>query len=302
MVATLTLMQRVFNRILRRICFAIALSVFFSGCGGGGGAGVAENPTTPPPDLRGVWAGTWTGNSATQGLVTGNWEAEIADQFQGDVTNDPEGFSFSLGLNNPTFTNYWADTRITGMASLRGDIDCMDGDLEGLVDAHTLNFSILHQIVGLLSRTVCGTNEWNLTALDLSDRTTSGVWSKRSSTDTGTFTGTRIAQLGGPRIRYFNPPSGREGALVTIAGDNFSSSLSDNVLAFDTDLTPALAATTTTLTSSRALASINLVRLMGGDDCTGCTHEDIDTCKEASRLTDFPRWIDGQWLAWPVGA
>jgi YVTN family beta-propeller protein len=233
-----------------KVYLAILLTAIAAGCGGGGDE--SANAETVPPDLRGVWAGTWTGNSAAHGLVTGTWEADITRQEHATgasrIWSDGENlYGFILEGGVPRNT-YVSNTRIEGNGSLRGDVDCMDGDIEGLVEAKSLATFVLRQIIGDLLRPGCNRNYWQLTSIDISGRTASGLWSQSGSGDQGTFTGRRIADLGGVRIRYFNPPSGAENALVTIAGENFSTSLADNHITFGTDAATVTEGSANTLT------------------------------------------------------
>jgi len=106
-----------------------ALGALAFGCGGGGGG---DAPPPPPgPDLSGVWAGSWQGNDPQLGLVTGTWEATL-----------------SQGASSAT-----------GTATLYGDVDCMDGAVQG---------SAADQVVsGTFSRTPCQTNDWTLSSVDV---------------------------------------------------------------------------------------------------------------------------------------
>src|SRR6185295_12137109 len=171
-----------------------------AGCGGGGGATTNSAVSAPavPADLFGVWAGTWTGTNTPQGLVTGTWEAELV----------PNG-----------------TTGVAGTATLRGDIDCMDGVIEASVDANNV-------LVGSLNRAPCFPNNWTLTALDLPNRTASGVWTQPSQQGEGTLTGLQVAKPGGPRIRFLNPPAGAPDTLVTIVGANLGALPADNAIKF----------------------------------------------------------------------
>jgi hypothetical protein len=85
-----------------RVLFFTVLSVLLllTGCGGGRG-GSTEPPAIP--DLTGYWAGSWRGSDPNLGEVTGTWEAELTQSL----------------------------TRVTGNATLMGDVDCMDGTVTG---------------------------------------------------------------------------------------------------------------------------------------------------------------------------
>ncbi len=188
-------------------------------CGGGGGGGTPP-PSTPPPqtlpaDLFGVWAGTWTGTNTPQGLVTGTWEAELVQ-------------SGTAG--------------VAGTATLRGDIDCMDGVLAASVDAN-------NALTGTLDRSPCFLNNWVLTALDLPNRNASGIWTQPGQQGQGTLTGVQVAKPGGPRIHFLNPPAGLPNALVTIVGTNLGALPTDNAIAFDVTSAATLTANNVALTA-----------------------------------------------------
>ena len=55
----------------------------------------------PPPNIAGIWSGTWEGLHITLGPVAGTWEADVAQ----------------------------TDTEASGPVRLRGDVDCPDGFL-----------------------------------------------------------------------------------------------------------------------------------------------------------------------------
>ena len=190
-----------------------------AGCGGGGGGGAsgtpAASPPTPPADLFGVWAGTWTGTNTPQGLVTGTWEAELV----------PSG-----------------TTGLAGTATLRGDIDCMDGVLAASVDANNV-------LTGSLDRYPCMLNYWTLTALDLPNRNASGVWTQPGQQGQGTLTGLQVSKPGGPRIRFLNPPAGLPGALVTIVGTNLGVLPADNAITFNETSASTITANSGALTA-----------------------------------------------------
>jgi YVTN family beta-propeller protein len=175
---------------------AIALAAI-AGCGGGGGGGGSSPLSSTPPDISGVWAGTWTGNNTVQGLVTGTWEAELSQSASG----------------------------VTGTATLRGDVDCMDGAIIGTAG--------VSDVSGTLDRAPCFQNTWRLTALDLSNRTAAGAWTQPGQQGQGTLTGVQVAKPGGPRIRFLNPPAGTPSALVTIVGTNLGALPADNTLTFN---------------------------------------------------------------------
>jgi YVTN family beta-propeller protein len=190
------------------------LVALYAGCGGGGG-GAPPPPPNAPVELLGIWAGTWTGTNTPQGLVTGTWEADIAQ----------------------TSAN-----SISGTGTLRGDIDCMDGTVAGSVDANNV-------LSGTLDRPPCFTNFWTLTALDLPGRKASGTWTQPGQNGQGTMTGIKIAELGGPRIRYVHPPAGLPNAMVTISGSNLGATLAENALMFTNAAATTLTANSFALTT-----------------------------------------------------
>lgn len=179
---------------VRRAAIAALLLAGLSGCGD---EGIEESPTPPPPDIAGVWAGSWTGFDPVAGAVTGTWVADLAQ----------------------------ATASVSGTGSLRGDVDCMDGTLGGSADAN-------NTVSGTFDRSPCLMNQWTLTALDLVDNRATGAWTQSATGAQGTLTGIRIATPGGPRIRFVHPSGGAAGALVTVVGENFAPEAQDNVLAF----------------------------------------------------------------------
>lgn len=182
----------------------------------GGNGGSSENPPPPaPPNISGVWAGTWSGTDPDFGVVTGNWEAEIEQ----------------------------TETEITGKARLSGDVDCPDGILSAVPGSSTPS--------GTLDRSPCPQNEWTLTAVSTEARIASGVWTKPATSGQGTFTGTQIAKPGGPRINFVHPPGGLPGAVVTVVGSGFSANVDDDMLRFNgIPVIPSSIGTTTTRIAS----------------------------------------------------
>lgn len=191
--------------------FALLLPALLAlaACGGGGGDDV---PVLPPPDLSGVWAGTWQGIDPIAGPVSGTLEAVLA---QGDRS-------------------------VTGTAMLLGDVDCMDGAVAGSVGADDV-------VTGTYDRAPCALNTWTLTAIDVEANIASGTWGQPSTGASGSMTGRRIAVPGGPRLLFANPPSGRTGAIVTLVGSGFGAAPADNSVTFGLPAAPLLSANTTTL-------------------------------------------------------
>ncbi|MDD4977469.1 MAG: YncE family protein [Gallionella sp.] len=164
-------------------------------CGGGGGGGLAADPGSPP-DLSGVWAGTWQGSDPIMGPVTGFMESSLTQGASG----------------------------VTGTATLMGDIDCMDGIVQGTSNGTT--------VTGTLLRAPCPLNTWGLTALSISQRSASGSWTQAGGA-LGTFTVTQITKPGGPRINFIHPPGGLPGTIVNIVGSGFDATPTNNVMTFN---------------------------------------------------------------------
>jgi YVTN family beta-propeller protein len=174
---------------------AICLIALLTACGGGGGGDDAAPPV--PPDLSGVWAGAWQGSDSQLGSVSGTWTVTI----------------------NQTATSAF------GPGTLLGDVDCMDGQMQSNPNAQTA-------VTGSVIRPPCGTVTWTLTALNVAEGAASGTWNNAFTFGSGTMTGTRIARLDGPRIRFVHPPGGTFGAIVTIVGENLSGISSPNNVVF----------------------------------------------------------------------
>jgi YVTN family beta-propeller protein len=156
---------------------AIAVLIL-AACGGGDGGSPA------PPDLSGVWAGSWQGNDPQLGFVSGTWEVVIT-----------QGASSA-----------------TGTAVLLGDVDCMDGTMQTTSASQT-------EVVGTLTRPGCpGTIHWTLTALNVEAGSATGSWNNIGTNGAGTLTGIRVARLTGPRIRSMHPPAGAPDTIVTVNG------------------------------------------------------------------------------------
>ncbi len=195
------------------ISFILCFFIIIAGCSKN------KSDTAPPPppiDISGAWAGTWSGVDSVFGQVSGNWEAEVTQ----------------------------SSSSITGFGTLFGDVDCMDGIAEGSLGTNNV-------VSGTLTRTPCPQNEWTMTALNLLERSTSGVWTKPATGGSGVFTGIQIAKPGGPRIAFVNPSSGLPGTIVTIVGKGFGPLATDNTVDFNA--TPAagtLSVTTSTLTTT----------------------------------------------------
>jgi YVTN family beta-propeller protein len=177
----------------------VLIIAILSSCGGGGGGGESIPPNEPEPsiDLSGVWAGTWSGKDPVEGDVHGHWEAVV-------------------NQNN---------RNVNGSFVLSGDVDCPEGVLAGFADDNDL-FS------GTILRLPCQQNEWELKAVNLDDRSASGTWDQVGSGASGTFTGIQVATPGGPRIAFFHPQGGSAGTIVTVVGDHYAATETDNRLKF----------------------------------------------------------------------
>lgn len=210
-------------RIEAKAVAFIAAATLLYGCGNDS-SNPGANP--PPPNLAGVWAGTWTGTNTPQGVVTGTWEAELSQ----------------------------TEREVTGTATLRGDIDCMDGLLSGAANPN-------NSITGTIDRSPCALNSWTLTALNLADRTASGIWTQPANSGQGTLTGVQVAKPGGPRILFVNPPAGSRNSLVTIVGTNLGALPEDNVLSFNGIRAPTLTAGATALTARLPMTSTGPISL-----------------------------------------
>ncbi len=216
------------------ISFILVFFIIITSCSKSNSSSPApQTQASPPIDISGAWAGTWSGFDPVAGQVSGNWEADVMQS---------------------TFS-------ITGFGTLFGDVDCMDGSADGSLGTNNV-------VSGTLTRTPCLQNEWTMTALNLLERSTSGVWTQPATGASGVFTGIQIAKPGGPRIAFVNPSGGLPGTIVTIVGTGFSPLATDNALDFNA--TPAagiLAATTSMITTTvpygAASGSVNLTMING---------------------------------------
>jgi len=168
---------------LLRICPIAFLSVVFSACGGGGG-GEESKDLPQPPNIAGIWSGTWEGIDSVFGPAAGTWEARIAQQ----------------------------ETEVKGPMFFGGDIDCAEGSMTGTADGET------EVVSGQVFRNPCPSNDWVFTAFNQEENAASGTWEK-SGLSKGSFEGQRIATFTGPHIDYVYPPGGRAGAWLTIVGE-----------------------------------------------------------------------------------
>lgn len=204
--------MRIESRSLARLAAGLMV-VALAACGGGGNDDSPPAPSSPP-DVSGVWAGTWTGSNTAQGLVTGTWEAELSQSASG----------------------------VTGTATLRGDVDCIDGAVDASAGSNNI-------VMGTLDRPPCFQNTWMLTAVDSNSGNAGGTWTQPGQQGQGTFTGIRIAKPGGPRVRFVNPPAGTPNALVTIVGTNLGALPADNAITFNGTPAETLSASHVALTA-----------------------------------------------------
>jgi YVTN family beta-propeller protein len=207
-----------------RLAILIILTAAITACGGGGGGGGGSSggggqPPRTAPDLAGVWAGSWQGADPALGVVTGTWEATLSQTSNG----------------------------VTGTGYLLGDVDCMDGSVQGTAGKT--------DVTGTLSRSPCQQNSWKLTALSTDSASATGSWTQSVSKAQGTFTGMRIAMPGGPRIKFLSPPAGAPDTLVTIVGSGFDPARSNNSLFFGNGVPAGLLAATDTVLSVRVPAA-----------------------------------------------
>jgi len=208
------------------------LGMFLNACGGGGGDGEqvggngelvggdidqVEN-LPPPPQIAGIWSGTWEGIDTAFGPAAGTWEARISQQ----------------------------GSEIKGPIIFGGDIDCAEGSMTGTADAET------EVVSGQVVRNPCPSNDWLFTAFNQDENTASGTWEKALLSN-GSFEGQRIATFTGPVISYVYPPAGRVGAYLTIVGERLAMDAATDSLMLGengTSLVP--------LTSSDSLISLQL--------------------------------------------
>jgi YVTN family beta-propeller protein len=73
---------------------------------------------------------------------------------------------------------------------------------------------------------------WTLTALNVGEGAAAGTWNNTGTNGSGSMSGTRIAQLTGPRIRFVSPPGAKPGAWATIVGQSLSGLMSANGVVF----------------------------------------------------------------------
>jgi len=173
---------------------AALLLLTAAGCGGGGDA-----PPPEVPDLSGIWAGSWQGaEPGGLGQVSGTWEVEITQ----------------------------GESSASGPTELRGDIDCMPGQMQTDPDASSA-------VTGTVARSPCATVTWQLTALSVAEGSASGSWSNTGTGGGGFLSGTRIATLDGPRVRFVNPPGAKPNAIVTVSGLRLSPLAAGDGLTFN---------------------------------------------------------------------
>jgi len=197
-----------------RLAAVLLVAFVLPGCGGGGGGGGSGSPQPQrtPPDLAGVWAGSWQGADPALGPVTGFWLATVSQ----------------------------SDSSVSGSGFLLGDVDCMDGVVQGSSDKK--------KVTGTVDRRPCHLNNWELTALSTQDESAAGAWTQSVSKAQGTFVGTRVAKPGGPRVNFISPPAGWPGTIVTLVGSGFDTDSAGNALLFHNSV-PAAGPLATSATS-----------------------------------------------------
>ena len=194
--------MRTYRLRITRGMSSLVVLLLLAACGGGGGG---APPQQAAPDLSGVWAGAWQGNDPSPGglgLVSGTWDVEIT-----------QGASSA-----------------SGPGVLLGDVDCMDGQMQ-------TNPGSQSAVTGSLARAPCAMVNWALTALNVAEGSASGSWTNSGTGGSGTLSGSRIAQLTGPRILFVHPPGGKPGAVVTVSGQALSGL---TALRFNTTLQPTV--------------------------------------------------------------
>lgn len=241
---------------MKQILSYICASVLLVSCGGGGGSGGGAQIAIP--DLTGIWAGSWQGTDPVLGTVTGTWEAELT-QTQSDVV---------------------------GTATLGGDVDCMDGDVQGGADANSVS--------GTVNRAPCNLNDWTLTAVDPLSATASGTWTQIGSNAQGNFSGSRIARAGGPRILTINPRGGRQDTIITLVGRNFGATPLENTLKLENGgLATILSASTTRLIARipAGAASGPLSLTTAAGQASSATHFNVEV--SSPNLLEFIHFVVG---------
>jgi DNA-binding beta-propeller fold protein YncE len=142
-------------------------------------------PSTPAPtttDVRGTWAGNWSGTDPALGSLRGTWQTTLEQ----------------------------SEAQLTGVSVLLGDTDCIDAQVDGsLLSALESN--------GRLDRGICEPSQWRATFSVVED-IVRGTWTLQAGAS-GEFIGRKVSEPGGPRVSSVYPPSGRPGAIVTILGD-----------------------------------------------------------------------------------
>ena len=184
-----------------------------------------------PVDMSGVWAGTWQGTDPNLGLVTGFMEASMQQNLYS----------------------------VTGNATLLGDVDCMDGSVQGSANTDTFT--------GTFTRGSCQVNTWKLTSLNISGRSATGDWGQAGGAK-GTFSVTQISKSGGPQIAFINPPGGLPGTVVSIVGSGFDAVPANDSLTFNSSIpaTPTSTSTTVITTTVPNGISTGMVNLTKGAD------------------------------------
>ena len=125
---------------LLKIFLIAFLSIVFSACGGGGG-GEESKDLPSPPDIAGIWSGTWEGIDLVFGPAAGAWEARISQQ----------------------------ETEVKGPMIFGGDIDCAEGSMTGTADDET------EVVSGQVFRIPCPASDWIFTAFNQEENSAGGT-------------------------------------------------------------------------------------------------------------------------------
>ena len=212
-------MSLISNRWFRVTLLACIYTLGIVACGGGDGDDEPDLPS--PPQIAGVWSGTWEGIESTLGPVAGTWEARISQN----------------------------GSEVHGPISFGGDIDCAVGDMTGTADVE-------NQIVsGDVFRDPCPANDWVFTAFNQDEFLASGSWEKQGLSN-GSFEGKRIAKFTGPSIRHVFPPGARAGDYVTIVGDRLMMDLINDSLTLGASGTILIPSTVSDITITLQLPGI----------------------------------------------
>lgn len=187
------------RRHCRRGVALATLVALLPACGGG-------DDSSSPRNIEGIWAGTWSGATASSGPVAGTWQVELEQEA----------------------------TSVRGSVTLFGDTACVDAGLTG-------SLSLWRGGVGHIDQSGCLAGQWLLDP-SRAPEDAQGTWTHSNGDAAGTFVGQRIAEPGGPRVRWVHPPAASPGGLVTIGGDRLGEPLLPAPLRFGTTPQPTIEA------------------------------------------------------------